>query len=185
LGNGISGLIVNWAVLNWIDWAIIAVLSVSTLISLWRGFAREALSLAGWVAAFVLANLFASRLAVLLAEVIDNESARYVAAFAILLVCVLILSRLLGVLVSRLISITGLGLLDRMLGTVFGFTRGVILLLVVFYLVIELLPADNQQALRQSQLVPHFDMLMQWVQSMFGRMTITSVAGSDVPVISI
>jgi len=176
---------VNWAVLNWIDWTIIIVLIVSTLISLWRGFAREALSLAGWIAAFVLANLFADRFAVLLESAINNESARYVAAFAILLVCVLILSRLLGVLVSKLIRITGLGILDRLLGTVFGFTRGLILLLVVFYLAVELLPADNQQALRQSQLVPHLDMLMQWVQSMFGRMTITSVMDSSLPDISI
>jgi len=168
---------VNWAVLNWIDWTIIIVLIVSTLISLWRGFAREALSLAGWIAAFVLANLFADRFAVLLESAINNESARYVAAFAILLVCVLILSRLLG--------ITGLGILYRLLGTVFGFTRGLILLLVVFYLAVELLPADNQQALRQSQLVPHLDMLMQWVQSMFGRMTITSVMDSSLPDISI
>ena len=35
-----------------VDWVIIVVLAVSTLLSLWRGFVREALSLAGWVAAF-------------------------------------------------------------------------------------------------------------------------------------
>ena len=69
--------------MNWVDWAFIAVLTVSTLISLWRGFAREALSLLGWVAAFVLANLFADRLSDLLIQFIDNEPARYMAAFAL------------------------------------------------------------------------------------------------------
>jgi len=165
---------VNWAVLNWIDWTIIVVLSASTLLSLWRGFAREALSLAGWVAAFILSNLYADTLAVLLVDFIDNESARYVAAFAVLFVGVLLFFNLLGFLVKQLIRMTGLSLLDRMLGTVFGFARGVIVLLVVVFIVRQMLPADSQQALRQSQLMPHLDMLMQWTQSMFGKMNISS-----------
>ena len=165
-------MIVNWAALNWIDWAIIAVLSASTVLSLWRGFAREALSLAGWVAAFILSNLYADRLADLSVGLIDNASARYVAAFAVLFVGVLLLFNLLGFLVKQLIRLTGLSLLDRLLGTVFGFARGVIVLLVVIFIVRQMLPPDSQRALGQSQLAPHLDMLMQWTQSMFGKMNI-------------
>ena len=49
---------IDWAHLNGVDWVIISVLAVSTLLSLWRGFTREALSLAGWVAALVIALYF-------------------------------------------------------------------------------------------------------------------------------
>ena len=167
-------MIVNWAVLNWIDWAIIAVLSASTVLSLWRGFAREALSLAGWVAAFILSNLYADRRAALSADLIDNDSARYVAAFAVLFVGVLLFFNLLGFLVKQLIRLTGLSLLDRLLGTVFGFARGVIVLLVVIFIARQMLPPDSQQTLGQSQLAPHLEMLMQWTQSMFGKITIDS-----------
>lgn len=164
----------NWAVLNWIDWTIITVLTASTLLSLWRGFAREALSLAGWVAAFVLSNLYADRLSALSVDLIENESARYVAAFAVLFVGVLLFFNLMGLLVKQLIRLTGLSLLDRLLGTVFGFTRGVIVLLVLVFIARQILSPDSEQALRQSQLMPHLDMLMQWTQSMFGKMNIDS-----------
>jgi membrane protein required for colicin V production len=171
--------------MNWVDWAIIAVLTVSTLISLWRGFAREALSLLGWVAAFVLANLFAGRLSDLLIQFIDNEQARYMAAFAVLFVGVLLLFNLLGVVVRQLIRLTGLSVLDRLLGTVFGFTRGLIIVLVVTFILRQLMPASNQQALNQSLLMPHLDLLMQWVQSTFGTMDIPSVVSNAVPKITI
>ncbi len=167
-------MIVNWTVLNWIDWTIIAVLSASTLLSLWRGFAREALSLAGWVAAFILSNLYADELSVLSVDLIDNESARYVAAFAVLFVGVLLFFNLLGLLVKQLIHLTGLSLLDRLLGTVFGFTRGVIVLLVFIFIARQIMQPDSQQVLQESQLMPHLDMLMQWTQSMFGKMNISS-----------
>jgi membrane protein required for colicin V production len=171
--------------MNWVDWAFIAVLTVSTLISLWRGFAREALSLLGWVAAFVLANLFADRLSGLLIQFIDNEPARYMAAFALLFVGVLLLFNLLGVLVRQLIRLTGLSILDRLLGTVFGFTRGLIILLVVSFILRQLMPSSNQQAFNESLLMPHLDILMQWVQSTFGTMNIPSVVSSAVPKITI
>jgi membrane protein required for colicin V production len=171
--------------MNWVDWAVIAVLTVSTLISLWRGFAREALSLLGWVAAFVLANLFAGRLSDLLIQFIDNEQARYMAAFAVLFVGVLLLFNLLGVVVRQLIRLTGLSVLDRLLGTVFGFTRGLIIVLVVTFILRQLMPASNQQAFNQSLLMPHLDLLMQWVQSTFGTMDIPSVVSNAVPKITI
>ena len=174
------GLIVNWAVMNWIDWTIIAVLCASMLLSLWRGFAREALSLLGWVAAFILSNLYADRLASLMVDLFHNESLRYMAAFAALFIGVLLLFNLLGMLVRQLIRLTGLSVLDRLLGTVFGFTRGIIILLVVIFIARQILPPDSEQALRQSQLVPHLDMLMQWAQTMFGNMNISSALGSSV-----
>ena len=175
----------NFAVLNWIDWTIITVLTASTLLSLWRGFAREALSLLGWVSAYILANLFAARLSILSEDLIHNASARYVAAFAVLFVAVLLLFNLLGVLVKHLVRLTGLSVLDRMLGTVFGFARGLIILLVIIFILREMIPPESQQDLQQSLLVPHLDILMQWVGSMFGTIDIGSVLDNGVPKVSI
>ena len=67
--------------LNGADWVIIVALTVSTLLSLWRGFVREALSLLGWITAFVVAHLLVDRLAMELAAVIANVTGRYVAAY--------------------------------------------------------------------------------------------------------
>ena len=161
---------VVWTMLNWLDWVIIVVLAVSTLLSVWRGFAREAISLAAWVAAFVVANLFVDQMATLLATWISNITGRYVAAYAILFVGTLMLGSLLGMLARQLVKVTGLSVLDRLLGTVFGFARGVILILVCAFVLRQLVPPGDLQWLHQSQLMPQLDMLAQWTQNLFRQL---------------
>lgn len=160
-----------------VDWVIVVVLVVSTGLSLWRGFAREAMSLAGWVAAFVIANLFGSQMASLLAGMIDNITGRYVAAYAILFVGTLIVAGILGRLATQLIKVTGLTVLDRLLGTVFGFARGVILILVVVFVLRQLVPPADLQWLHHSVLMPHLDMLAQWTRTVFSQLNTGQAPG--------
>ena len=89
--------------LNAADWSIITVVGVSTLLSLLRGFVKEALSLIGWVLAFIVAMVFAERFAYLLASSIANPTGRYIVAFAALFVLTLIALPLSG---SRALVVT-------------------------------------------------------------------------------
>ena len=160
---------VDWEQFNAVDWAIIVVVGLSILLSLWRGFVREAVSLVGWVAAFFIANMFVVEMTTVLTRWIVNATGRYVAAYAILFVGTLLMAGLLGKLGTQMVHVTGLTLLDRLLGTVFGFARGIILVLVVVYLLRQLAPPQNLVWLDQSQLMPHVDMLRQWAQLLFSR----------------
>jgi membrane protein required for colicin V production len=159
----------HWSQFTGVDWAIVVVLAVSIGLSLWRGFAREALSLAGWVAAFLIANLFVDQMASLLAGLINNITGRYVAAWAILFVGTLIASTFAAFLAGQFIKATGLSLLDRLLGTIFGFARGIILVLVCVFVLRQLVAPPDLLWLDQSQLMPHVDMLGRWAQSMFNN----------------
>ena len=47
--------------LSAVDWILLAVLGLSLLLGLWRGLVQEVLSLAGWVAAFYLSQMYARR----------------------------------------------------------------------------------------------------------------------------
>ena len=40
--------------MTWVDYAVIAVLGVSALLGIWRGFIREVLALAGWIASVIM-----------------------------------------------------------------------------------------------------------------------------------
>ena len=155
--------------LNGVDWVIIVVLSISTLLSLWRGFVREALSLLGWVAAFVVAHLFVDQLALQLSAVIANVAGRYVAAYAVLFVSTLVVFTLVIKVATGLVRVAGLSVLDRVLGTIFGFARGVILILVAVYVIKQLVAPQDQQWLHQSVLMPHLNMLADWVQAVFSN----------------
>lgn len=161
---------VSLQLLNWLDWLIIVVLCASILLSVWRGFAREAISLAAWVAAFVIANLFVDQMATLLANWISNITGRYIAAYAILFVGTLMLGSVLGMLARQLVKVTGLSVLDRALGTVFGFARGVIIILVCAFVLRQLVPPEDLLWLHQSQLMPQLDMLSIWTQNLFQQL---------------
>ena len=93
---------------SWVDWAIIAVIVISALLSLKRGFVREALSLVIWIVAGGLAWLFGGSLAVHLAEYIEVPSARIIAACALLFVATLLVGALLSFLLGQLVRATGL-----------------------------------------------------------------------------
>lgn len=158
---------VDWVQFNAADWAIIAILGMSIALSLWRGFVREAVSLAGWIAAFIIANLFVGEMATLLSQWIVNVTGRYVAAAAVLFVGTLVVVGVLGKMAAQVVRVTGLTVLDRLLGTVFGFTRGLIIVLVLVYLLRHLAPPQNLVWLDQAQLMPHIDILGQWAQQLF------------------
>ena len=160
---------VDWVNFTAVDWAIIAVLGLSILLSLWRGFVREAVSLAGWIAAFVIANMFVGEMAAFLQQWIANVTGRYVAAYALLFAGMLMVAGIAGKLSAQVVKVTGLTLLDRLLGTVFGFVRGIIIVLVVVYVLRQLSLPQNLLWLDESQLMPHVDMLGQWVQALFSR----------------
>jgi membrane protein required for colicin V production len=160
---------VDWVNFSAVDWAIIVVLGLSILLSLWRGFVREAVSLAGWIAAFVIANMFVGEMATFLQQWIANVTGRYVAAYALLFVGMLLVAGIVGKLSAQVIKVTGLTLLDRLLGTVFGLARGIIIVLVVVYVLRQLAPPQNLLWLDESQLMPHVDVLLQWVQALFSR----------------
>ena len=163
-------MVINWAQLTVVDWVIIVVLLASTLLSLWRGFAREALSLAGWVVAFILANLFVDQMASLLAGFIVNITGRYVAAYAIIFVGTLVVAGVVVKLTATVVKVTGLTVLDRVLGTVFGFTRGIILILVVVYVLRQLVTPAELLWLDESLLMPYVNMLAYWAQTVFSQL---------------
>jgi membrane protein required for colicin V production len=143
------------------DWAIIAVLAISTLMSLRRGFLKEALSLGTWIAAFVVARQFHGPMDQLLETQIVDSLMRSIAAFAALFVGTLLVGAALGFLLGALINATGLSSTDRVLGMVFGFARGALIVTVVIGL-LNLTPLVNDSWYTNASLVPHFETVAQW-----------------------
>jgi len=143
------------------DWAIIALLVISTLMSLRRGFFKEALSLGTWIAAFVVARQFHSSMDQLLETQIVDSLMRSIAAFAALFVGTLLIGAALGFFLGALIDATGLSSTDRVLGMVFGFARGALIVTVVIGL-LNLTPLVNDSWYTTASLVPHFETVAQW-----------------------
>lgn len=158
--------------LGWIDWAIIAIITVSALISLTRGFVKEALSLLTWVVAGLVAWLFGGALAGHLSPFIETPSIRVIVACSILFIMTLLLGGLINYLIGQLVRVTGLSGTDRFLGMVFGAARGALLIVVAVGL-LSLAPVEGDVWWRQSELIPHFLLVADWSKNMilgfFGR----------------
>lgn len=146
--------------MNLADGIILSIIAVSALLSVRRGFAREAFSLATWVAAFIIARLFGPGLEVMLEPSIETPSVRTATAFGVLFAATLVVGALVNHLLGELVRVTGLTSTDRTLGMVFGGIRGMVLVIVMVALGRGVFAQDPWW--RQSVLVPRFAMMEDW-----------------------
>lgn len=116
------------------DYAVLAIVGISVLLSIVHGFVRELLALASWIVAFLAAQNYAADVAPLLPAAMASGSLRLLAAFMAIFLTVLLAMTLVAMLVSRLFRSAGLGLADRALGAVFGLVRGFAIVMVVVLL---------------------------------------------------
>ena len=144
------------SVLTWVDFLVLGVITASALVSVFRGFVREAVSLAGWIAATWLAFSLFEPAAEYLTPYVSVPSARLALAFVALFMGTLLVTGVAGALAGLLVDRTGLTGTDRVLGMVFGAARGgVIVALLVVAAGLTPLPQDPWW--RQSLLLPHFE----------------------------
>jgi membrane protein required for colicin V production len=116
---------------NELDYAVIAVAAISILVGLARGAVREAINLAGWILALLLAHAFAQNLTVYFADWMSEPVFRTALAWLAIFVGVLMVAGLLASLVSALVRKLGLGGLDQLLGAAIGVARGAVVLIVL------------------------------------------------------
>ncbi|MCU7907013.1 MAG: CvpA family protein [Candidatus Thiodiazotropha sp. (ex Epidulcina cf. delphinae)] len=147
----------------WVDILIIAVIALSAIIGLVRGFVQEALSLATWIAAFTLAWVFFRALAVELEPWIDVPSIRLGVAYGVILLAVLLLGAVVNHFMKVLVNTTGLSGTDRLIGIFFGVARGTVVVAILI-LPAGLTPFPQDSWWRESSLIPYFQDLALWLK---------------------
>lgn len=153
--------------MNWADWSIVAIIAISCLISIKRGFVKEAISLAIWALAFFVAVAFDDRLAVLLQGSIESASLRFMISFGILFAATFAVGSMVNYLLGELVRMTGLSGTDRLLGMAFGLARGVIIIMALLILVPMVFPVYQDGWWQQSLLIPQFLLIEQWCKDTF------------------
>ncbi len=148
--------------MTWADITIITILLVSCLIGVMRGFIKESLMAARWVAAFIIALLFSPSLATLFTRLIDSPSLRQLTAFFLLFIATILLAAMVTKLVGEVVKKTGLSGTDRLLGVAFGLVRGTVIVMLVLLLAPSVVAIDQERWWQESVLIPHFLSLEGW-----------------------
>ena len=128
--------------LSYFDYLVIGIIALSGLIAFFRGFVQETLSLLLWIVAFAAAMFFNVYLDPYFIDYIESPEIRRILTIISVFVGIIFLGGLFIKLLRGLVHWSGMGGLDRLLGVLFGFLRGM-LLIIVIYLV---LPSEFKQS---------------------------------------
>jgi membrane protein required for colicin V production len=132
-----------------LDWVFVAVLVLSMGLGAWRGLVSEVMSVANWLAAFVLAQWLATDVGRYLPMGGVSEVLRFAAGFVIVFIVVALIGGFLVWVLTKWVESSGLRRVDRALGAGFGVLRGVILLLALA-VVLEMSPMKASSWWRNS-----------------------------------
>ena len=141
--------------LNVIDLVILFVIGSSGIISLFRGFTKEFLSLLLWIFAFFVAVGYEGYVTPKILEILGNpEASKIIASVLIFLVSIVIGGFLIN-LISRIVKWSGMSGFDKFMGVLFGVSRGLIVILAVYFL----LPSNLKEAeiFTESKISPFFE----------------------------
>ena len=114
-----------------LDWVFAAIMAASLLLGAWRGLVYEVLSVASWIAAFILAQMFAPDVAAMLPMGQAPQVARSAAGFVLVFLAVVLAGGLVAWGTKKAVEAVGLRPVDRVLGAGFGAVRGALLLMAV------------------------------------------------------
>lgn len=135
------------------DYLVILILLCSIIISTFRGLVHEVLSLVSWAVAFFVANAYGETLSMLLPDVIPGGLVRLIAAFVVLFIGARLVMALVMMAVEAGIRSSGLTVMDRGLGGLFGLGRG-LLIVMTFVLLSGLTSIPSQPFWTQALLSP-------------------------------
>jgi membrane protein required for colicin V production len=141
-----------------IDGVVALIIVLSALLAYSRGMVREVMAIAGWVAAAVLAFIFAPQIEPLIKEVpvlgefiADSCELSIISAFAAVFAVALIVVSFFTPLFSSLVQRSALGGIDQGLGFLFGVARGILLVAIAFFLYDTVMTGDSMAMVDESR----------------------------------
>ena len=121
--------------LNAFDYFLIIIIALSLLFGLIRGFLREIILLATWVAAFTFATLFSKNLALFFEQYIKTVYLAQVISYLSIFIGVLLIGWLINRIVQALVPQGGFIFSNHILGALFGLVRGLVIALFVIFII--------------------------------------------------
>jgi membrane protein required for colicin V production len=127
-----------------LDIILLAVMLLSGLLALVRGFMREILSIAAWAAAAIATIALYPRLLPMAKQYFTSDMIATGATIGGIFIGTLIIASIITVRISDMVLDSRIGALDRTLGFIFGLGRGLLIVVVAFLFFAWLVPEKSQ-----------------------------------------
>jgi membrane protein required for colicin V production len=149
------------------DYWVVAIILLSAIIGLMRGFLREAVAVIAWLVGLFIAWHFGAWLAPHLGGLLSDADVRPWAARAILLVLVLFIGSIIGAFIGHFVRLSIFSGTDRFLGFAFGLLRGAVVV-GVLVIICQLLRLDDEHWWRESVLAPYAEHVADVLRTLVG-----------------
>ncbi len=137
------------------DFVLLAVVAVSAIVAFIRGFVREVLGIAAWVAAAYVAYAGFPAANPIVRGWISNQHIADPATYGIVFVIALIAFTIVTNLIGRMVRGSALGGVDRTLGLAYGVLRGALIVMVAYILAgMAIPPVEWPKPVRAARLLP-------------------------------
>jgi len=156
------------AVMNLTDYVVLGVIVLSAVIGALRGLLREAIALASWLLALLLAWHFSDLIEPHLGGLLGDSSVRPWAARVIIVLLVLLLGTGVGSVIGQFVRLSLFSGADRLLGCLFGLLRG-LMLFGVFVILGQLLRLQGEHWWRNSVFIPYGESIANGLRTVVGE----------------
>jgi membrane protein required for colicin V production len=148
--------------INLLDIVVTVILLAFLACGLLRGLTREVTGLVGVVGGFALAHTFQHKVQPSLEPLFDDPNIAAIMAFALILVCAMLLAALLGAALRKFMSITLTSWIDHLLGAMAGLAKGLLIMSLIFFLIHGFFP--NLEIVKTAQATPLFNSLIDYLR---------------------
>lgn len=164
-----------------IDGIVAIVILISAVLAYSRGLVREALAIAGWIAAAIVAFIFAPTVEPLMREIpvigeflVGSCELSIIGAFAVVFAAALIVVSIITPLFSSAVQRSALGGIDQGLGFLFGVVRGALLVAIALWVYDAVLVGDPIPMVDDSRTAKIFATV---TQNLSDQLTVDTFAG--------
>lgn len=148
-----------------IDILIVVAVAISVVIGIFRGFVKEAISIASLLFAIWAALYFGPSVGTVSDAWLSSEELQMWFGRVLVFLVILAIGGLLGWGISKLVRLSVLSGLDRFMGSLFGALRGV-LLVALFVIGGQFAGFDNDDWWLKSRLIPYVEVVADWIKVM-------------------
>lgn len=149
---------------QWVDLIFIVIIGLSSITGLLRGFIKEFIALGVWILAVWAGYNYSGSLNPYLQPYIQDQSIRTIAGFIVVVLGVLIAGGIGNAILGLFLRGSGLGAMDKVLGGVFGFARGVFILSLIFA-ILSMTSLPYQQYVQSSRVYNQLLPVINWISS--------------------